>query len=159
MGKITMIKLFLSVIVCLSAGFIGSLFTRSSLGTWYAQLKKPSFSAPSWVFAPAWTILYILMGVAAYLIWKKGLDIKKVRIALCVFILQLVLNTAWSPVFFGMRSPLAGLVIIILLWFAIVATMILFFRISRPAAVLLIPYIAWVSFALTLNAAIVRLNP
>ena len=155
---IYMMKLLFSVILCLAAGVIGSFFTRSSLETWYSGIKKPSFNPPPWVFAPVWTMLYILMGIAVFLIWQKGLNNEKIRIALLVFLVQLALNTLWSPAFFGMRSPLAGLIIIIMLWIAILSTIMSFYGISYLAAVLLLPYIAWVTFALILNAAIFYLN-
>ena len=100
---IYMMKLLFSVILCLAAGVIGSFFTRSSLETWYSGIKKPSFNPPPWVFAPVWTMLYILMGIAVFLIWQKGLNNEKIRIALLVFLVQLALNTLWSPAFFGMR--------------------------------------------------------
>ena len=145
--------------MCLAVGFLGSFFTRSSLASWYAHIKKPFFNPPAWIFAPVWTMLYILMGVAFFLVWEKGLDAEKVRAALGIFILQLVLNMLWTSAFFGMRSPALGFVVIVLLWSAIIGTTVLFFGISKIAALLLLPYIAWVSFALVLNAAIVYLNP
>jgi len=155
---INILKLLFSVFVCLSAGFLGSFFTRGSLDTWYVHINKPSFTPPSWVFAPVWTALYILMGIAAFLVWRKGLDNKNVQLALLAFLIQLVLNALWTPLFFGMRSPLYGLIEIILLWLAILVTTTLFFGISRLSAFLLLPYILWVSFAVVLNATIVYLN-
>lgn len=140
------------------AGIVGSFFTASAIPTWYADLEKPSFNPPSWVFGPVWTTLYALMGIAAFLVWQKGTQRKEVKIALSVFGLQLVLNALWSIIFFGLESPGGGLVEIVLLWLAIVATIILFGRISRPAAWLLIPYLAWVSFATCLTFAIWQLN-
>jgi translocator protein len=151
-------KLCSSVLACLAVGFAGSLFTNSSISSWYAGLKKPFFNPPSWIFAPVWTMLYVLMGVSAFLIWRKGVDKEKIRNALFAFILQLALNGLWSPAFFGIESALAGLGIIIFLWVAISTTIFLFYRISKPAAFLLLPYILWVSFALVLNAAIFMLN-
>jgi len=145
-------------VVVLVAGGIGSLATTRAIPTWYEGLRKPSFNPPEWLFGPAWTVLYLLMAVAAFLVWKQGLGVPGVKLALIVFLAQLLLNSAWSILFFGLRSPLAGLVDIFLLWFAILTTIILFFRVSTAAGVLLLPYIAWVSFAAILNAAILLLN-
>ena len=144
--------------VVLVAGGIGSLATTRAIPTWYEGLRKPSFNPPEWLFGPAWTVLYLLMAVAAFLVWKQGLGVPGVKLALIVFLAQLLLNSAWSILFFGLRSPLAGLVDIFLLWFAILTTIILFFRVSTAAGLLLLPYIAWVSFAAILNAAILLLN-
>jgi len=141
------------------AGIIGSVFTFEAIPTWYATLNKPFFSPPSWVFGPVWTALYLLMGIAAYLVWERGIGNKTVKSALGLFGIQLALNTLWSIAFFGFRSPLAGVVIIILLWVAIAATIKAFWGISRTAGYLMLPYIAWVSFAAVLNAAVALLNP
>jgi len=152
------LKLVVSIVACLCAGAIGSVFTRSAIPTWYATLEKPPFTPPNWLFAPAWTLLYILMGVAAFLVWRKGLKNRGVRIALIVFLIQLVLNALWSVVFFGLESPLYGLIVISILWIAILVTIIKFFRISRVASVLMWPYLLWVTFAAGLNASIWLLN-
>ncbi|MGD1048469.1 MAG: TspO/MBR family protein [Candidatus Krumholzibacteriaceae bacterium] len=152
------IRLAASIVVCMLAGFIGSFATRAGIPVWYAGIQKPSFNPPSWVFGPVWTFLYILMAIALFLVWRQGLAVSGVRIALFVFFLQLVLNAVWSFAFFGARSPLAGLVVIIALWGAIVATIALFAPLSRWAAVLLVPYILWVSFAAILNWSIYVLN-
>ena len=156
--KADIIKLIVSLGVCQAAGFIGSIFTRPAISTWYAELSKPRFTPPDWVFGPVWIALYILMGIAAFLVWRKGLDNKLVRLALLCFVVQLVLNALWTPLFFGLRSPLAGLIDIVLLLSAIDLTTILFLRISKPAGVLLVPYILWVFFAMILNASIFLLN-
>lgn len=153
-----MLKLVTSVMVCLLGGFAGSFFTSSSLESWYLQLKKPALNPPSWVFAPVWTALYIMMGVAAYLVWEKWPKDRSAGPALALFALQLALNFTWSPAFFGARSPLLGLVVIMLMWAAIAATLVLFYRVSPPAAYLLVPYLVWVSFAVYLNASIFYLN-
>lgn len=137
---------------------MGSVFTRISVGTWYAALKKPSFTPPNWVFSPVWITLFVLMGIAAFLVWNKGLSDQKVRIALSIFSVQLILNVLWSAMFFGLRSPLAGLIEIAVLWIAILLTILYFFRVSNTAGMLLIPYILWVSFAAVLNFSIWRLN-
>ncbi|MBN1455900.1 MAG: tryptophan-rich sensory protein [Methanomicrobia archaeon] len=153
-----LIKLIVSILVCQLAGLIGSFATSASVQTWYPTLNKPFFTPPSWVFAPVWITLYLLMGVAAYLVWRQGLDEPLVRRGLAIFGIQLILNTLWSIAFFGLRSPLAGLVVIVLLWLAILLTILTFSKISKPAAILLIPYILWVSLAALLNAAILVLN-
>lgn len=153
-----MIKLAVSIFICQCAGLLGSLFTRSSLPGWYAHINKPVFTPPNWVFAPVWALLYALMGTAAFLVWQKGLVTEGVKKALGIFILQLVLNVLWSVVFFGARSITGGLATIVFLWLAIAWTIKQFLSISKPAAVLLIPYIAWVSFALILNASLALLN-
>ena len=141
------------------AGVIGSVFTFAAIPAWYAFLDKPSFSPPSWVFAPVWTTLYLLMGIAAYLVWEKRGENKAAKQALLLFGIQLALNTAWSIAFFGLRSPVLGLAIIALLWAAILGTMRAFSRISKTAGNLFVPYLAWVSFAALLNASIWMLNP
>ncbi|SNQ60274.1 TspO/MBR family protein [Candidatus Methanoperedens nitratireducens] len=153
------LKLVISVIVCLFAGFIGSVFTFPSIPTWYAALTKPLFNPPYWIFAPVWTILFILMGISLYLVWNKGLQDKKVKISLFIFGVQLVLNVLWSFLFFGLHSPFYAFLEIIILWAAIVLTIVNFFKISRTAGLLLLPYILWVSFAAILNFSIWRLNP
>jgi len=152
------LKLVVSIVVCLAAGAIGSVFTRSAIPTWYATLEKPFFTPPNWLFAPAWTLLYILMGIAAFLVWRKGLENRQVRTALIVFLVQLILNALWSVVFFGLESPLYGLIVISILWIAILVTIIKFFRISRVASVLMWPYLLWVTFAAVLNSSIWLLN-
>ncbi len=151
-------KLIVSIIACQLAGVIGSVFTTPAIPTWYAALAKPTFTPPSWLFAPAWITLYLLMGISASLVWRVGLDQKRVRTALILFLVQLVLNALWSVAFFGLQSPLGGIIVIVLLWAAILLTTLKFFRISTPAGALLVPYIAWVTFAATLNAYIYVLN-
>jgi benzodiazapine receptor len=151
-------KLLASVAVCQLAGAFGAIFTRPAIPSWYAMLKKPGFTPPGWIFGPAWISLYLLMAVSAYLVWQRGLPLPGARAALAVFVLQLLLNALWSPVFFGLRSPLAGAAVIVLLWLAICLTMFLFWKISRPAALLLIPYLLWVTYASALNISIYFLN-
>jgi translocator protein len=154
----TLSRLFVCVGAVLLASSIGSFATVRAIPTWYKGLAKPSFNPPEWLFGPAWTVLYLMMAVAAWLIWKQGIGAAGVKLALVVFLAQLILNSLWSILFFGLRSPRAGLVEIVVLWLAILVTIILFFRVSVPAGVMLLPYIAWVSFAAILNAAILRLN-
>ncbi len=146
------------IILCLLAGIIGSIFTTQNIPTWYASLNKPSFNPPNWVFGPVWTILYVLMGISAYLIYSKGIKKKEVKFALIIFGIQLILNTLWSILFFGLTSPLLGLICIIVLWISIILTIKLFYKIDKKATYLLIPYILWVSFATILNYYILILN-
>jgi benzodiazapine receptor len=150
--------LIAAILLCEAAGIIGSLFTFSEIPGWYATLVKPSFSPPNWVFGPVWTLLYALMGISLYLIWKKGQEKIDVKLPLAIFGIQLFLNFLWSILFFGMHSPLFGLICIIFLWLSIAATILLFYKISKNAAYLLTPYILWVSFASILNASIWMLN-
>lgn len=157
--KIDVPKLVISIIVCQLAGAIGSFFTAPSISTWYATLEKPFFTPPDWAFAPVWITLYLLMGISAYMVWNKGLGKREARVAMAAFGVQLVLNSFWSVAFFGMRSPLMGLIVIAALWIAILATITKFMRISRKAGLLLLPYILWVSLAAILNLSIVMLNP
>ena len=146
------------VVACVLLGAAGGLITAPRIETWYSALDKPGFTPPSWVFGPVWTVLYALQGAAAWLVWKAGLDRRWVRIALALFTIQFVLNLAWSPAFFDLESPILGLVVIVPLWVAIVATIAAAARVERRAAVLLVPYLAWVSFATALNYAIWTLN-
>jgi len=142
-----------------AAGFLGSLVTETGPGSWYVEdLVKPWFVPPSIAFPIVWTTLFILMGIALYLVLRKGIEEKDVRIAAAVFGVQLILNIGWSFAFFGLQSPLAGLIVIIVLWCAIFATIWYFFRVEKTAAYLLVPYIAWVSFAALINATILLIN-
>jgi len=152
------IKLFVSVLICLGAGFLGSIFTTPAIPTWYATLNKPSFNPPNWLFAPVWTTLFILMGISAFLVWQKGLKKKGVKKALVFFLIQLIFNVLWSFFFFKFHSPFLALLDIIVLWFLILLTMIKFFKINNTASLLLIPYLLWVSFASTLNYFFYKLN-
>ena len=156
---VEVLQLVVSLVVCQAAGLVGAIFTTPAIPTWYAGLAKPAFTPPSWLFAPAWTTLFVLMGLAAFLIWRKGLRERGVKIALAIFIIQLILNVLWSAVFFGLKSPLGGLIVIALLWVAILLTILSFSGLSRATGLLLLPYILWVSFAAVLNGAILVLNP
>lgn len=151
-------KLIVSIIGCELVGIISSFFTISAISTWYSTLNKPSFAPPNWVFGPAWTFLYFLMGISFYLIWKQDWKKKKIKTAGIFFLIQLGLNFLWSPVFFGLRSPLLGLINIVAMWILIIITMRKFYPLSKSAFYLLVPYLLWVSFATILNAAIVLLN-
>ncbi|WP_458188970.1 TspO/MBR family protein [Haladaptatus sp. NG-WS-4] len=145
--------LLASVAVCELAGIVPSILTANDVATWYPTLSKPAFTPPGWLFGPVWTTLYLLMGIALFLVWRRGN-----RFALAVFAVQLALNAAWTLVFFGMRWPAGGLVVIFALLVAIVATLFAFARVDRRAAVLLVPYLLWVSFATLLNYELWRLN-
>jgi tryptophan-rich sensory protein len=158
MFKVNIFRLLVSVIICQLAGAIGSIFTSSSLESWYLLLEKPAFNPPSWVFFPVWTTLYTLMGISLYLIWEKGLQQREVKVGVFLFGLQLGLNILWSLLFFGLRAPYYALLEILVLWLAILLTAIQFWRVSKTASVLLIPYILWVSFAALLNYQIWVLN-
>lgn len=151
-------KLVVSILGCELVGILGSVFTISAIPVWYVTLNKPSFAPPSWIFGPAWTLLYFLMGVSFYLIWEQGWKKKKVKTARNYFFAQLALNFVWSPIFFGLKSPLFALIVIIAMWAMIVMTIKRFYPLSKWAAYLLVPYILWVSFATILNASIVILN-
>lgn len=136
---------------------VGGWFTASSVGTWYQGLQKPSWTPPAWVFGPAWTLLYTLMAVAAWLVWRRGGTVS-VRLPLVLFGVQLALNLAWSAIFFGARQPGWAVVELALLWCAVAATAAAFRRVSVVAAALLLPYLLWLSFAGALNLAVWRLN-
>lgn len=152
------VRLVLAVLVCELAGLVGSVFTAPAIGSWYAGLEKPLFNPPNWVFAPVWTLLFLLMGVALYLVWGKGLERSEVRLAVVVFGFQLFLNVLWSFLFFGLRNPFLAFLEIVLLWAAILVTTVLFYRVSRNAGLLLVPYLLWVSFAAFLNYNVWLLN-
>ena len=158
MGTIEWKKLLISIGISLSAGLIGSIFTADAIPTWYADLTKPSFNPPNWLFAPVWTTLYILMGVSLYLVWVKEGGKRLKRAAIWFFFFQLILNTLWSILFFGFKNPLLAFIEILMLWLSIGMTIILFQRFSRTAAQLLLPYMVWVTFATVLNGAIMLLN-
>ncbi|MCC5841864.1 MAG: tryptophan-rich sensory protein [Opitutales bacterium] len=146
--------LFIWLVLCFGAAAVGSFF---SPGEWYASLNKPTWNPPSWVFGPVWTLLYALMAISAWLVWVRG-GFSAQRGPLSLFLLQLALNAAWSPVFFGLERPDLAFLVILFLWLGIVATIIAFRKVSHPATTLLLPYLAWVSFATALNGAIWILN-
>jgi translocator protein len=154
-----LVILAISIAACLAVGGFGIVFAGGrNLDGWYHDLHKPRFNPPGWVFAPVWTVLYVLMGIAASLVWQEGIEHGPVRTALAVFVAQLVLNALWAPLFFGRRRIRAALIDVVLLWLAILATIAAFSPLSIPAAICLVPYLAWVTFAAILNAAIWRLN-
>ncbi len=158
MNKNKIVKLIAAIIICQIAAVIGSVFTAPSIPTWYASIQKPDFTPPNWVFAPVWTTLFLLMGISLYLIWDRGPEKKDVKLAISVFGIQLVLNVMWSVLFFGLQNPFFAFIEIIFLWIAILVNIILFYRISRKAGLLLVPYILWVSVAALLNYSIWVLN-
>ena len=141
--------------LCLGAGLIGSVFTTRSVGSWYLALNKPAWTPPSGVFGPVWTALYLMMGVAAWLVWRRA---RLVTLPIALIAVQLVLTIAWSAAFFGMRQPGWAFVDIVALWVAVFVTMIAFYRVSPTAGLLITPYLAWITFASALNLAIWRMN-
>jgi translocator protein len=145
------------VLLTLAVAWVGSLFTRPAIPGWYAGLEKPWFTPPGWVFGPVWTVLYILMAVAAWRVWLAPASAAR-RSALWWFFVQLALNAVWSPAFFGLQAPLLGLVVIVLLLAALTVTVVRFFAVDSAAGWLMAPYLAWVAYAALLNAAIVVLN-
>ncbi|MDD4135666.1 MAG: tryptophan-rich sensory protein [Candidatus Shapirobacteria bacterium] len=149
--KFNLSKFIFCILITEGAGIVGSIATSSSVKTWYLTLNKPSFQPPSWIFAPVWTSLFLLMGISLYLVWNKKNDIRW-------FWIQLFLNIVWSYLFFGLKNPTLAVFEIILLWFAILINIIVFWRYNKKASILLIPYLAWVSFASYLNFSIARLN-
>lgn len=164
MTKNDWLKLASSILICEGAGLIGSIFTFSAISTWYATLNKPLLSPPSWLFAPVWTLLYALMGVSLYLIWQSSSKVSHELLcnqhkrALTIFSGQLVLNVLWSIIFFGLKLPAIAFGEIVVMWLLILWTILSFAKISKNAALLLIPYLLWVSFAAYLNYSIWVLN-
>ena len=181
MKPVNLLKLLTSIIICELAGVIGSVFTVTEINGWYKYLNKPSFNPPSWIFGPVWTILFILMGISLYLVWSKNFVVKNELIMktrktwnpltkkffygswqkaniILIFATQFVLNILWSFIFFGKHSPGAAFFELLMLWFAVIYTIINFYRVSKTAAWLLTPYFLWVSFAAILNYFIFILN-
>ncbi|MEO6176482.1 MAG: TspO/MBR family protein [Flavobacterium circumlabens] len=157
MNKIA--KIAIALVVCLMVGYSASMVTRPSVETWYPTIIKPVFNPPNWIFMPVWTLLYVFMAVAAGLVWDKikeqNAEVKK---ALGFFVVQLILNALWSYLFFGLKNPMLALIEIAILWLMIYETYLKFLKINKTAGYLLIPYMAWVSFAAILNASIWWLN-
>ena len=152
------VSLVVAVVIPLVVGGLGGIATASSIPTWYQGLNKPGWNPPGWVFAPVWTLLYILMGVAAWLVWRQGWDNPQVQVALAIFGVQLLLNLFWSLIFFGLHSPGWAVLEIVVLWGFILATTVQFYRLESAAGLLLIPYQLWVTFAAVLNATVWQLN-
>ncbi len=151
-------RLIISLALPQLAGLIGALFTVSAIPTWYASLQRPSFSPPNWVFGPAWTILYILMGISIYLIWQRIKEGKKIKSVMFLFWVHLFFNAIWSIIFFGFQNPKLALINIVIIWLFIIILMFKFWKINRWSTYLLIPYFLWVSFASILNYFIWYLN-
>lgn len=156
--KRTYLRIGISVAVCLLIGALSGFATQSSVNTWYPDLAKPAFTPPNWLFAPVWTMLYIMMGIAAGLVWARGLHHSWVKTALYYFGFQLLVNASWSLVFFGLQNPQVALGVIVVLLVLIALTIRSFRVVSKPAAWLMVPYLLWVLFASLLNLQIVQLN-
>lgn len=157
MNKYTKISIF--VATCIGIGYLSGIVTQSSVNTWFPTLIKPTFNPPNWLFAPVWSFLYILMGVAAGLVWNRiDFEREAVRKALLFFAIQLALNAGWSLIFFGLKNPFLAMIEIVLLWLMIYETYMKFGKIDKIAGYLFIPYLLWVSFATALNASIWWLN-
>ena len=155
MGSRDILVLIGFISLCLAVGSVSGYFTVTGVREWFPSLVKPSFNPPSWLFAPVWTVLYIMMGIAAWLVWRRGGDI---NLALGMFFIQLALNFLWSFLFFNLRRIDVALLEILVLWISIAVTLSLFWNVDRRAGLLLVPYLAWVSFASLLNASFWRLN-
>ena len=152
------LKLLVALIIPQLFGIVGSLFTDFSVNSWYNELIKPSFNPPNWIFGVVWPTLFLLMGVAVFLVWKKGLNKKEEKFAIALLYFQLFVNCLWSFIFFNLKNPGIALTELVSLWFAILATLIAFWQISKPAGYLMLPYIIWVTFAGVLNYSIWDLN-
>jgi tryptophan-rich sensory protein len=154
------LTLAVAVIACVVVGAAGSIFTAAGLETWYGTLKRPGLAPPNWVFGPVWTTLFVLMGIAVWLVWRQAAapNASAARIAIGVFVVHFAVNIGWSAAFFGAQSVSLGLLVILVLWLAIVATMAMFARVDRRAAALLVPYLLWVTFATYLNYGFWTLN-
>ena len=151
------IGLFVAILICFAAAGLGAAVTTPQIPGWYAALAKPAWNPPDWIFGPVWSLLYLMMAVAAWVVWRRA-GFAAAKLPLALFAIQLALNSLWSVLFFGLHKPGAAAVEIVLLWAAILATFITFRRQSRWASGLLVPYLAWVSFAGVLNIMIWRLN-
>ncbi|MCF8215330.1 MAG: tryptophan-rich sensory protein [Chlorobium sp.] len=155
-----LLKFAISFILCFLAAYAGSLFTPEPGSSWYyTELNRPEWNPPDWLFPPVWSLLFLMMSISFWLVLKKATKDSKVTFAVIAFCVQLLLNMAWSAAFFGMQNPQTGMIVILLLWMAIVLTIVQFKKISAVAAYLLVPYLLWVSFASYLNFTIWQLNP
>jgi len=151
-------KLTLCLLITLFTGGLGVFFMKGAINGWYQYLMKPSFTPPAWLFGPVWTILYLMIGYSAYRVYKNR-TLSEIKVPVIIFMIQLVLNAAWTLVFFKLQSISGGLIVILFLWLSILALIQSFAKESKVAAMLLIPYLLWVSFAAVLNFSIWRLNP
>lgn len=156
--KFQFFPFLISLIITLAIGLVSSLFTRPQIAGWYGTLTKPSFNPPSWIFAPVWTAIYIMIAIAAYLVWQQRDNSKTYKITAAIYIVQLSFNFSWSIVFFGLHGILPALFVILLLWVSIILNIRWFKKYSKTAAWLLVPYLLWVSFASILNLSIYLLN-
>lgn len=152
-------KILVMIVTCVIVGYISGVVTQESVTTWYTTINKPSFNPPNWIFAPVWTTLFVMMGIAAGLVWDR-IEIQKetVKKGLTFFAIQLALNALWSFIFFGLHNPMLALLEIIVLWLMIYETFVQFNKVNKIAGFLFIPYLLWVTFALVLNASIYWLN-
>lgn len=157
-GGLKWLALLVSIIITEGIAYTASLFTRPQIAGWYATLNKPSFNPPNWLFAPVWTTLYLLIAIAAWLVWQRRNDSTLYANTRNAYVIQLILNFAWSGVFFGLQQTLGGLVVIVFLWLSIAVNILLFGKFSKTAAWLMVPYLLWVSFATVLNLYIYLLN-
>ncbi len=150
--------LLISILIAEVAGVVGSVYTAASIPTWYAGLEKPWWTPPSWIFGPAWMLLYVLMGIAAFLVWEVRHKKKEAEGALLLYGVHLFFNALWSLIFFGLQNIGLALVEIFLLWLLIIYTMVFFFRVNRAAGWVFVPYLIWVSFAMVLNYSLLSLQ-
>lgn len=155
--KTQIVGLIIAILICLGAGGFGAMATTPEIDGWYKTITKPSWNPPAFIFGPVWTTLYILMGISVWLVWRRN-DFKVTKIPLALFAIQLILNIAWSWIFFSWHQLGWAFVDIIALWIAILATILSFLKVSKQAGYLLLPYFAWVSFASVLNFTIWQLN-
>ncbi|MGA9769758.1 MAG: TspO/MBR family protein [Blastocatellia bacterium] len=151
------IGLVVSILICFAVAGLGSLATNPEIPNWYQAIRKPAWTPPNWLFGPVWTALYLAMAVAAWLVWKRA-GWEANNNALWLFVIQLALNLAWSFIFFKFHNPALALIDILFLWLAILLTAVKFAGVSRAAALLLVPYLIWVTYAASLNFAIWRMN-
>ncbi|MCX7833779.1 MAG: tryptophan-rich sensory protein [Ignavibacteria bacterium] len=151
-------KFILCIAICEGVGIIAGIATSESVNTWYQSLNKPSFTPPNYIFAPVWSILYLLMGISLYLIWNEGLQRKNVKFTLYFFIFHLLINGLWSFVFFKWHLIFLAFITLLFLWNMILISFILFYRINKLAAFLLLPYLIWVMYASFLNYFIYKIN-
>ncbi|QEM08704.1 TspO/MBR family protein [Mucilaginibacter rubeus] len=156
--RFQLLPYLISLLIVLAIGFAASLVTRPEIAGWYSMLKKPPFNPPSWLFAPVWTVIYIMIATSAYLVWKQRSRKPAYIIARSVYFIQLILNFSWSIIFFGMHQIAGAMIVIILLWISIIVNINWFNKLSRTAAWLLVPYLLWVTFASVLNVSIYFLN-
>ncbi|VVB74471.1 TspO/MBR family protein [Candidatus Tiddalikarchaeum anstoanum] len=157
--KIDWKKLIISILITEGAGLAGSIFTVSQIPTWYVALVKSPITPPNWLFGPMWTILYLLMGLSLYIVWKKGIKSSQSKLSVSLFAIQLALNILWSVIFFGMHSLIGGVITIVFLWFFILGDIVETREVDKVAAYALLPYLAWVTIATLLNISILWFNP